>query len=164
MLGVQLSEVSISPRFSTFCFPSLFSATFYCITALFHSVFDLIFPLFYTGLKSFFTSIIVPYFAISSTSEDGYRSPNNSHKTNGNMEKMNQLIPTAEAAEFLGIKVSYLHKLMMRRVIPYYKPNGKLCFFDKADLEAWLKNIRVASQTELDQQTYIVNHAKGGRP
>lgn len=80
------------------------------------------------------------------------------------MEKMNRLIPTAEAAEFLGIKVSYLHKLMMRRVIPYYKPNGKLCFFDKTDLEAWLKNIRVASQTELDQQTYIVNHAKGGKP
>ena len=47
------------------------------------------------------------------------------------MEQTNQLISTAEAAKFLGIKVSYLHKLMMRRVIPYYKPNGKLCFFDK---------------------------------
>ena len=46
------------------------------------------------------------------------------------MEQTNQLISTAEAAKFLGIKVSYLHKLMMRRVIPYYKPNGKLCFFD----------------------------------
>lgn len=82
------------------------------------------------------------------------------------MDKTNQLIPTAEAAELLGIKVSYLHKLMMRRVIPYYKPNGKLCFFDKADLEAWLKNIRVASQTELDQQAqaYIVNRAKGDKP
>ena len=46
------------------------------------------------------------------------------------MEQTNQLISTVEAAKFLGIKVSYLHKLMMRRVIPYYKPNGKLCFFD----------------------------------
>lgn len=55
------------------------------------------------------------------------------------MEEKKQLIPTAEAAAFLGIKVSYLHKLMMRRVIPYYKPNGKLCFFDKAELEAWMK-------------------------
>jgi len=68
------------------------------------------------------------------------------------MEQTNQLISTAEAAKFLGIKVSYLHKLMMRRVIPYYKPNGKLCFFDKAELEAWMKNVRVASQAELDQQ------------
>ena len=58
-------------------------------------------------------------------------------KTESNMEEKQQLISTAEAAKFLGMKVSYLHKLMMRRVIPYYKPNGKLCFFDKADLEAW---------------------------
>lgn len=82
------------------------------------------------------------------------------------MEETKQLIPTAEAAAFLGIKVSYLHKLMMRRVIPYYKPNGKLYFFDKAELEAWKRNIRIASQTELDQQAqaYIVNRAKGGKP
>ena len=82
------------------------------------------------------------------------------------MEQTNQLISTAEAAKFLGIKVSYLHKLMMRRVIPYYKPyykpNGKLCFFDKAELEAWMKNVRVASQAELDQQAqkYIINRSK----
>lgn len=81
------------------------------------------------------------------------------------MEETKQLIPTAEAAKFLGLKVSNLHKLMMRRVIPYYKPNGKLCFFDKVELEAWMKNVRIASQTELDQQaqTYIVNRAKGGK-
>lgn len=52
------------------------------------------------------------------------------------MEEKKQLILTAEAAAFLGIKVSYLHKLMMRRAIQYYKPDGKLCFFDKAELEA----------------------------
>lgn len=82
------------------------------------------------------------------------------------MEETKQLIPTAEAAAFLGIKVSYLHKLMMRHVIPYYKPNGKLCFFDKAELAAWQKNIRIASQTELDQQAqaYIVNRTRGGKP
>ena len=74
------------------------------------------------------------------------------------MEQTNQLISTAEAAKFLGIKVSYLHKLMMRRVIPYYKPNGKLCFFDKAELEAWMKNVRVASQAELDPTGTEVHH------
>ena len=75
------------------------------------------------------------------------------------MEETKQLIPTAEAAAFLGIKVSYLHKLMMRRVIPYYKPNGKLCFFSKADLDTWLTNIRVKSQAEIDSDAaqYLVN-------
>lgn len=49
-----------------------------------------------------------------------------------------------------GIKPSYLYKLMMRRAIPYYKPNGKLCFFSKENLDAWLRNIRVKSQAEID--------------
>lgn len=103
----------------------------------------------------------MPYFAASSASGDHEYSL----KNDNDMEEKKQLIPTAEAAKFLGLKVSYLHKLMMRRVIPYYKPNGKLCFFDKAELEAWQKNIRIASQTELDQQAqaYIVGRGKGGK-
>ena len=74
------------------------------------------------------------------------------------------LLPTAEAAKFLGLKTGYLHKLMMRRAIPYYKPNGKNCFFDVADLEAYLRKVRVASQDELDSQAqaYIINKSKKG--
>ncbi len=66
--------------------------------------------------------------------------------------KERKLIPTAEAAKFLGLKTGYLHKLMMRRAIPYYKPGGKNCFFDVADLEAYLTKVRISSQDELDQQ------------
>ena len=74
------------------------------------------------------------------------------------------LLPTAEAAKFLGLKTGYLHKLMMRRAIPYYKPNGKNCFCDVADLEAYLRKVRVASQDELDSQAqaYIINKSKKG--
>ena len=59
------------------------------------------------------------------------------------MEQERNLLTTAEAAKYLGLKPSYLYKLMMRRAIPYYKPNGKLCFFSKADLDTWLTNIRI---------------------
>lgn len=44
------------------------------------------------------------------------------------METERNLLTTTEAAKYLGLKPSYLYKLMMRRAIPYYKPNGKLCF------------------------------------
>ena len=69
------------------------------------------------------------------------------------------LMTTAEAADYLGVKKSYLNKLMMKKVIPYYKPNGKLCYFDEADLDHWLRRIRIASDEELDQeaQKYIIN-------
>ena len=75
------------------------------------------------------------------------------------MEQERNLLTTAEAAKYLGLKPSYLYKLMMRRAIPYYKPNGKLCFFSKADLDTWLTNIRVRSQAEIDSDTaqYLVN-------
>lgn len=75
------------------------------------------------------------------------------------METERNLLTTTEAAKYLGLKPSYLYKLMMRRAIPYYKPNGKLCFFSKADLDTWLTNIRVKSQAEIgsDAAQYLVN-------
>lgn len=75
------------------------------------------------------------------------------------MEQERNLLTTTEAAKYLGLKPSYLYKLMMRRTIPYYKPNGKLCFFSKADLDTWLTNIRVKSQAEIDSDAaqYLVN-------
>lgn len=51
------------------------------------------------------------------------------------MKAENPLFTTTEAAAYLGITRSYLYKLMMWRKVPYYKPRGKLCFFDKADLD-----------------------------
>lgn len=76
------------------------------------------------------------------------------------MTKTNMLTPT-EAAEYLGIKVSYLYKLMMRRVIPYYKPGGKLCYFDREDLDKWLRSVRVASDEEIERQAqaYILKNS-----
>ena len=74
------------------------------------------------------------------------------------MTKRN-LMTTAEAAEYIGVKKSYLMKLMMKKAIPYYKPNGKLCYFDEADLDHWLRRVRIPSEEELDQQAqkYPVN-------
>ena len=69
------------------------------------------------------------------------------------------LLTTAEAAEYIGVKKSYLMKLMMKKAIPYYKPNGKLCYFEEADLDHWLHRVRIASEEEQEQdaQKYIVN-------
>ena len=68
------------------------------------------------------------------------------------MENELNLMTTTEAARYLGLKPSYLYKMMMRRAIPYYKPGGKLCFFAKADLDAWLTRVRVKSQSEIDSE------------
>lgn len=77
------------------------------------------------------------------------------------METERNLLTTTEAAKYLGLKPSYLYKLVMRRAIPYYKPNGKLCFFSKADLDTWLTNIRVGrSEVLLNTVTQFCNQAQ----
>ena len=65
------------------------------------------------------------------------------------MENERNLMTTTEAARYLGLKPSYLYKMMMRRAIPYYKPGGKLCFFAKADLDA-VSDELARAQTALD--------------
>ena len=80
------------------------------------------------------------------------------HKENeSNSER--GLMTTTEAAHYLGVKPSYLYKMMMRRAIPYYKPGGKLCFFSRDDLDAWLTSIRIKSQNEIESEAarYIVS-------
>ena len=81
------------------------------------------------------------------------------------LEFKNKTMLTAEeAASYLGISKSYLYKLTMRRSIPFYKPEGKLVYFRRDELEAWLCRNRVATQDELDAQAarYILNNKKGG--
>ena len=76
------------------------------------------------------------------------------------METKRKLLNSREAAEYLGLSLSYFRKLMMRRVIPMYKPGGKVCFFDPDDLDAYLTSIRISSQTEIedDAANYLANN------
>ena len=48
-----------------------------------------------------------------------------------------------------GLSKSYVYKLTCRKEIPYYKPNGKLIYFDRQDVEGWMKQNRVISTVEV---------------
>lgn len=60
-----------------------------------------------------------------------------------------KLLTSKEAAQYLGISLSFLRKMMMNRIIPLYKPNGKLCYFDPEDLDTYLTSVRISSQDEI---------------
>lgn len=66
-----------------------------------------------------------------------------------------KMLLTREAAEYIKVKVSYLQKMMMRKEIPYTKPNGKLCYFDVADLDRWMQRNRIASNEEITAQAQL---------
>lgn len=48
-----------------------------------------------------------------------------------------------EACLYMGISESLLYKLTAANEIPYYKPRGKLNYFEKAELDEWLMQNRV---------------------
>lgn len=66
-----------------------------------------------------------------------------------------------EAAKFTGLSKSYLYKLTSTGKIAFYKPHGKLIYFEKAELETWLLQNRVTPIDELEQQA--VNYCYAGR-
>ena len=64
-----------------------------------------------------------------------------------------------------GLKRSHLYKLTCTRQIPHYKPNGKQVYFDRAEVEAWMKQNRVNTKNEAEQKAiaYVVGKdLKGG--
>lgn len=55
-----------------------------------------------------------------------------------------------EAAAYTGLTISYLYKLTSAQEIPHYKPRGKFLYFDRAELDQWLRKGRVNSLSHID--------------
>lgn len=70
-----------------------------------------------------------------------------------------------DVALLTGLSKSHLYKLTCAHKIPHYKPNGKQIYFDRIELESWMKQNRVTTTQEIDQAAtnYIVTgKMKGG--
>ncbi len=63
-----------------------------------------------------------------------------------------------EASRFLNLSKSYLYKLTSGNLIPHYKPQGKMLYFEKTELEAWLRQnpIKTQAQTDAEAQRYVL--------
>ena len=73
-----------------------------------------------------------------------------------------EVLTSDEAAKYMGVSKSYLYKLTMRQQIPHYKPMGKMCYFNRLELEQWLQSNRVATAAEISQQAQAFCMKKGG--
>ena len=63
-----------------------------------------------------------------------------------------QTLNLKEAAAFTGLADSYLYKLTSTQEIPHYKPRGKMLYFDRSELETWLRRGKINSSLEIQQQ------------
>lgn len=74
-----------------------------------------------------------------------------------------EVLTSEEAAKYLGVSKSCLYKWTMSRAIPHYKsPTGKMCFFNRKEVEAWMQSSRVATDEELEHQAQTMER-KGGK-
>lgn len=69
-----------------------------------------------------------------------------------------EVLTSDEAAKYMGVSKSYLYKLTMNQQIPHFKPMGKMCYFNRQELEQWLQSNRVATTAEIEQraQAYCI--------
>lgn len=63
-----------------------------------------------------------------------------------------EVLTSEEAARYMGISKSYLYKLTMGRQIPHYKPMGKMCYFNRGELEKWLQSNRISTEGEIKER------------
>lgn len=68
-----------------------------------------------------------------------------------------------DVVSLTGLAKSYVYKLTCRKEIPYYKPNGKLIYFDRQEVENWMKQNRVNSIAEAEQTASKYLLEKGGK-
>ena len=62
------------------------------------------------------------------------------------------VLTSQEASRYLGISLSKLYKLTCKKEIPFYKPNGKLNYFEREEIEAWALRNRIATNAEISDQ------------
>jgi len=61
-----------------------------------------------------------------------------------------------QAAVYISQSVSTIYKLSRKRLVPHYKPGGKMIYFKRYDLDKYIKRRRVASIEELNQEASLL--------
>lgn len=75
-----------------------------------------------------------------------------------------EVLTIDEVSILTGKSKSHLYKLTCTGLIPHYK-QGKHLFFDRHEIESWLKLNRIKSLDEIEQEasTFVTLNKKGGQ-
>lgn len=64
----------------------------------------------------------------------------------------NKILTIENVAEMLGVSKSYVYKLTSKRILPHYKPMGKVVYFKREEIEDWIFRNRMTTDEELEMQ------------
>ena len=66
--------------------------------------------------------------------------------------EMKELMSIDDVANYTGLKVGYLYQLTSKRILPHYKPTGKLLFFKRSEIDDFFFSKKRKSMVELEQE------------
>ena len=65
-----------------------------------------------------------------------------------------EILTFKEACVYTGISRSTLYKMTHSSAIPFYRPNGKLIYFEKSELLAWMRRNRSMTEEEANEKAH----------
>lgn len=72
-----------------------------------------------------------------------------------------QILNVEDLINYTGYKRSYIYKLVHNNILPFSKPNGKILFFEKSEIDAWLLQNKSKSISQIeDQASNYVNNSR----
>ena len=78
------------------------------------------------------------------------------------LDNAKEVLTVEEASRFMDIARSSLYKMTSDRSIPFYRPNGKIIYFEKADILTWIRQNRVTPvKSSDDSEQEPEQHSNG---
>lgn len=71
------------------------------------------------------------------------------------LDQAKDTLTVEEAAKFMGMARSTLYKMTSDNAIPFYRPNGKMIYFEKEVLVAWMHQNRESSKLEIEEEAKL---------
>ena len=72
------------------------------------------------------------------------------------------ILTVDDLIDYTGFKRSYIYKLVHLNEIPYSKPQGKILFFDRAEIDEWLRQNKSKSKSQISNNAidYLLKKKK----
>lgn len=67
-----------------------------------------------------------------------------------------------DVALLTGMTTATIYRLTTEHRIPHYKPNGRLLYFDRKEIEDWMKQNRIGTIQEAERTAakHIITHKR----
>ena len=62
------------------------------------------------------------------------------------------VLTLSDVSTLTGLSKSHLYKLTSSKQIPYYRPSGKAVYFDRKEIEDWLRRGKVESNESINEK------------